>query len=269
VAFHRPEDLQTWYDRWLRQALLTYDSVDVLRFLGRSGRIDQNGPQDLRSELREFDEGKRIKHWLEHNSLKLYNHYNVLRSEMTICNPQKIRVYRRSASAPRGPMSWRPLRAGVVDMPLRAEVGQAANERYYTALAATAATPTIKELAAPLTRRVPEPGPQPRRKVRALNPLAEEDARLLTALSDPKWMLQGLRNRDLRHALHGETKLPKERQRQSAHVTRLLRLLRAHGLIEKIEGTHRYQINQAARTKIQALLAVRNANPDELTSKAA
>jgi hypothetical protein len=42
-------------------------------------------------------------------------------------------------------------------------------------------------------------------------------------------------------------------------VTRLLRLLRGHGLVEKIPGSHRYQIGADARARIQALLACRNA----------
>jgi hypothetical protein len=68
---------------------------------------------------------------------------------------------------------------------------------------------------------------------------------------------------------HTETENPQERRRRSAHVTRQLRLLRAHGLLEKIEGTHRYQLSLESRTKIQALLAARNANPDKLITKAA
>jgi hypothetical protein len=60
-----------------------------------------------------------------------------------------------------------------------------------------------------------------------------------------------------------------ERRRRSTRVTRLLRLLRAHGLLDKIAGTHRYQVSAPARLKIHALLAARNANPDELTGKAA
>jgi hypothetical protein len=103
-----------------------------------------------------------------------------------------------------------------------------------------------------------------------LNPLAAEDAALLTAVSDPKWMLQGFRNRDLVAALYGSEPQEKaDQRRQSAHVTRLLRMLRAHQLIDKVIGTHRYQVGAEARLKIQALLAVRNANPNELTAKAA
>ena len=52
-------------------------------------------------------------------------------------------------------------------------------------------------------------------------------------------------------------------------VTRLLRLLRGHGLLDKIPASHRYQVGAEARTRIQALLACRNANPDQLVANAA
>jgi len=276
VAFRSEEVLQSWFDRWLRHAFLSYDSVDVLRFLGRAGRLTKNASVDVTTSVRNVHdcfEGKRIKHWVNRNSLKLYIHANVLRPELTINHAEDIRVFRRSQNDPKWPPMWRNLRRGVVDLPHRAEVGQQANERYLEALAALAEKRTVKEVAEPLTRRVPEPSgkrSQAPRQVRGLNPLAEEDAALLAAISDPKWMVQGLKNRDLVAALYAEeAKDQKERRRRSAQVTRLLRLLRAHGLLEKIPRTHRYQIPAEARTKIHALLAVRNANPDELTTKAA
>jgi len=272
VAFHSEAVLQPLVDRWLRQAFLTFDSIDVLRFLGRSQRITKRGPHVESSYYDRFD-GKRIKHWLYENSLKLYSHHNVLRPEMTINNPARIQVLRRSQNDPKWHPMWRPLRHGVVDLPHRAEVGQQANQRYLEALAGLAETHTVKELAEPLTRRVPEPkgkSAKSPRQVRGLNPLAAEDAALLAAISDPKWMIEGLRNRDLVAALYpNEAADSTERRRRSAHVTHLLRLLRAHGLLEKIPGTHRYQVPPEARIKIHALLAVRNANPDELTAKAA
>jgi hypothetical protein len=87
----------------------------------------------------------------------------------------------------------------------------------------------------------------------------------LTAISDPKWMIKGLRNRDLVSMLYStEAEDPQERRRRSNRVTRLLRLLRAHGLLEKVPQSHRYQVSTDARTRIQALLACRNANPDQL-----
>jgi hypothetical protein len=273
VAFHSEKVLESYFDRWLRQALLSYNSVDVLRFLGRSGRLTKSSSANVESNIHHCFEGRRIKHWVDQNSLKLYNHRNVLREEMTINNAEKIKVFRRSGTDPNWQPMWRQLRRSVVDVPLRAQVGQQANERYLDALTGLAETRTVKEIVEPLTRRVPEPktkSNKPARHIRAMNPLASEDAALLAAISDPKWMIQGLRNRDLVAVFYPEqSKDEKERRRRSAKVTRALRLLRAHQLLEKIPGTHRYQVSMEARIKIDTLLAIRNANPDELTTKAA
>ncbi len=98
-----------------------------------------------------------------------------------------------------------PIRHGVVDLPHRAAVGQRANERYLEAVAGLAETTSVKDLAEPLTRRVPGPkgtSTTPARQVRGLNPLAAEDAALLAAISDPKWMITGVRNRDVAAILY-------------------------------------------------------------------
>jgi hypothetical protein len=273
VAFHSQEVLQPLFDSWLRQAFLTYGTIDVLRFLGRSERITKHGPLHVETSFYDRFDGKRIKHWLYENSLKLYSHFNILRAELTFNNLNRIKVLRRSQRDPKWRPMWRSIRHSVLDLPHHADVGQKANQRYLDALAGLAETRTVKELTEPLTRRVPEPrgkSAKAPRQMRGLNPLAAEDAGLLAAISDPKWMIHGLRNRDLVAALYPEQDDDiRARRRRSARITYLLRLLRAHGLLEKIAGTHRYQIPAEARIKLQALLAVPNANPDELTAKAA
>jgi hypothetical protein len=104
------------------------------------------------------------------------------------------------------------------------------------------------------------------RRVRALNPLAAADAALLEAVSRHEFLLNGLRNRDLRPLLYpAQAASAAEERRRSAAVTRQLRLLRAHGLLHKVAKTHRYVVSEAGRRAITALLAARNASADELT----
>lgn len=269
VAFRSRADLERFYERWIRHAFLNFDSMKVLRFLGGTGRLAGNGP-DVHTNLERFFEGTRLKHWVNHNSLKLYDHLNVLRPETTINDPSGFQVYRAAENDPDGPLGWRPLRRGVADLHRRAQVSQAANERYLEALAGVAETKTVKELAQPLCRRVAEPGQTAARKVRALNPLAADDAALLRAISDPKWMVNGVRNRDVVAVLYPTaTDDAAERRRRSARVTRLLRLLRGHSLLQKVPRTHRYQMSAQARTTILALLAAADANPEQLTTSAA
>src|SRR4029077_12299014 len=124
------------------------------------------------------------------------------RIETTINDPKDFQVFRPKQGGQEEDKAWRPMRKGVADLHRRAEVSQAANERYATATAAIKDKTPLSALAEPLCRRATAPGkPAPAkalpRKVRALNPLATEDAALLAAVLDPKFTVNGLRNRDL------------------------------------------------------------------------
>lgn len=132
------------------------------------------------------------------------------------------------------------------------------------ALAEPPASPPVPPETGPAPAAANAPKARPRR-VRALNPLAADDAALLEAVSRHEFLINGLRNRDLRRLLFGAEVAPAaEERRRSAAVTRKLRLLRAHGLIHKVPKTHRYVVSEAGRRAITALLAARNASTEEL-----
>jgi hypothetical protein len=269
VAFASRAELERWLPLWQRQAL-NYNSSAILRFFGRSGRIYGNSPVEVETEWKRFYEGLRLKHWVNGNSLKLYDYLNVARVETTINDPRFFKVYRASQADPEGPKDWRVMRWSVADLYRRAEVSQKVNERYLEGMSVVKETRPVKELVEPLCVRVSEPGKKAARKVRALNPWSKEDAALLLAISDPQWMVAGIRNRDLVAILYpATTSDEKEKRRRSSRVTRLLRLLRAHGLLQKVPKTHRYQVSEKARTTLAALLVAGNANPAELVTKAA
>jgi hypothetical protein len=161
VLFRSRADLLAIYPRLVRHAITTYGAGDVLRFLGRrigaQGKVPANFNGDVQSNVHEREEGVRVKHWFNHNSQKLYDKWSVLRPEVTMNNPKDFSVYRPKEGDPEGPKSWRPLRFGVADLYRRAQVCQAANERYLDALAAVQDTTPLRELAEPLCRRVLEP----------------------------------------------------------------------------------------------------------------
>jgi hypothetical protein len=315
VMFHDRAALEGVYPRLLHYAITTFGAVDVLRFLGRpvpaKGKVPHRCRHEVSSNVKERVEGVRIKHWLNGNSLKMYDKGSVLRAECLIRDPQDFKVYRAAEGDPEGPKDWRPLRKGIADLHRRAEVSQAANERYLGALTAVHAATPLRQLAEPLCRPAAEPTRRPSspsaaaaqpdtaeaaqpdtaerpapaapgaseapaggraarpRRVRALNPLAAADGALLEAVSRHEFLINGLRNRDLRRLLYGDKAVPAaEQRRQSAAVTRQLRLLRAHGLIHKVPRTHRYLVSESGRRAITALLAARNASAEELTRAA-
>ncbi|MBI3410497.1 MAG: hypothetical protein HY040_19330, partial [Planctomycetes bacterium] len=88
--------------------------------------------------------------------------------------------------------------------------GLRANERLAQSLATVADPTPLAQLLKPLGRPVLKDG----RRARPLNPLVGPDAALLQILAQilarGDFLLHGLRNRDLRHALHGDTTDPAE-----------------------------------------------------------
>jgi hypothetical protein len=262
LCFKDRATLEALYPQFLHPAIRSFSSPDVLRFLGRAApQMFRAG--EVKSTLKNRPEGIRLRHTVNGNSVKLYNKEgSVLRVETTIVQAEQFRVYRPDA---KGQLKWQGLRRGVADLWRRGQVSQAANRRYLEALASVTGTTPLCQEAQSVCRPVFIEG----KRYRALNPWSAHDGALLEAISRGEFTLNGLRNRDLRKLLHpGHHKL-EERRRQSAALTRKLALLRAHGLIRKVSGTHRYILSQNGRRIVTALLAARRADVDQLTRMAA
>jgi hypothetical protein len=275
VLFREPSALQARYGPWLRHAMANYRSSDVLRFLGRkltaSGAVNGHYQDEVVSDLGRRVDGVRIKHRAGANSIKMYDKAGgrVLRVETTINDPSDFKVYRATENDPKGAKDWRTMRSGVADIHRRAQVSQAANERYLEGLAAVQADQPLAESLEPLGRRVKEPG-RGRRMVRGLTPMVGQDAVLLEVVGRPEFLLNGLANGDIAAALYGPPPTDAvERRRRSARVTRRLRLMRAHGLIRKLPKGRRYQVTERGRVILTALNAARRASTQQLVAQAA
>lgn len=282
IMFRDPASLDRLYPKLIHHGLTTFLSPDVLRFLGHKIPADGNIPPRLLAEVtsnvKHRPEGVRIKHWVGENSIKAYNKNHprprvadpreagILRVETTINNVDDFKTFRAPENKPDAAPSWQRMRKGVADLHRRAEVSQAANERYLDALASVENTTSLGEQ----TTRLCRPARYQGRRVRALNPHAAGDAALLAAISRGEFTLNGFRNRDLRALLFSKA-LPSKsgRKRQAAAVSRQLVLLRAHHLIRKVPHTHRYHLTRAGREVVTALITARNTSTKDLTKLAA
>ena len=266
LMFHSPAALRDIYPRLLRYGVTMFGSNDVLRFLGRRPEAWRFHGSDVLTTLRTRPEGIRIKHQLNRNSLKMYDKQeSVLRVETTINDPRDFRVYRAKEGDSQGAKSWRGLRKGVSDLHRRAEISQKSNERYLEALAAVDHPQTLQETATPVC----QPKKWQGRRVRGLQPFGDKDAALLQAIGRGEFALNGFRNRDLRLLLMGTSEVPvDEKRRQAGKITRLLRILRAHGIIRKVPKTHRYQVTERGRLIIVALSAAQQASTKQLAALA-
>ncbi len=268
ILFHSAEDLARLYPLFIRHCIEVLNCRDILRFLGQRLPLEGFGRRfsgAVKADLLERHEGLRAKMWHLENSLKVYDKLaNGLRLETTINQPTHFKVYRAKEGDEAGPKSWLPLRKGVADLHRQTEVSQRANERLAESFASIAEPTTLGKLLQPLGRPVLEDG----KRTRALNPLTGPDAELLRAIAQGNFMLQGFRNRDIRMALHGTAQDKGQERRQSASVSRQLRMVRAHGLIIKVQGTHRYQVSAAGRRILSALLSAWAADVSKLATSA-
>jgi len=247
-----------------------------MRFLGHRvaahGKVRGNFKGEIVSDLKERPEGIRVKHTLNANSIKMYDKQgSVLRVETTINQTRDFRVYREAQIGPhgrsknQGKKAWRILRKGVVDLKRRAEVSRAANDRYLTALSATSGKVPLFQWVDTVCKAVRHEG----RRSRALNPWSPQDRALFQAVNRGEFKINGFRNRDLRALLFPTKPTAQGHKRRAGAVTRKLALLRAHGLIKKLSGTHRYVLTGKGSTIITALLAARQADINQLTQIAA
>jgi hypothetical protein len=272
IVFRDPAVLAAWYPRWLRHGITALSCRDALQYLGKAVPPASYGGccQEAKIDLRARPEGTRLKFWYGSNSLKLYDKEapvaGTLRLETTINDPTGYRVYRTKEGAPAGAAkSWQQLRKGVADLGRRAEVSQASNQRLAESLASVAETTPLGQLLEPLSKPVRDAAG---RRQRALNPTAGADGELLRGLAHGEFLLNGFRNRDLRRGLCPATTDPRVRRQQAAAMTRKLALLRAHGLIVKVQKTHRYRLSAMGQRVTTALRAAYEADVSRLMDAA-
>ena len=270
ILFRSPAELAAVYPLLVRHGMETMHSADVLRFLGHhvtaTGQVHGKFEGEILTELRRRAEGTRVKYQVNTNSTKMYDKHGNLRLETTLNNVREFKTYRTAEGDESGAKRLLKMRKGVADVKARAKLSQEINDRHASFLAAAVDTEPLGKLVAKMCEPVQWRG----RRARGLNPLASADRELLEMVSRGDFMIQGFRNRDLREALHGCEKLPVvEQRRQSAAITRQLRLLQAHELIRKQAKSHRYQLTEEGQRAITTLLAACRANAAKLIETAA
>lgn len=268
--FDSPAAIQPVTDSLLRHAFITATGPRVLRYLDRPLKLDgeprANLSDDVLSRLLRFGEGLRVRHWAGGNSVKCYNESNVLRVETTVNDPGKFRVHRHAqGQAVSEPKSLRPLRKGIADVAMRAQVSSEVNRRFVKNLAAAADRRPLGEL----FDGIVTPRHKGRRQVRGLDPTGKDRA-LLLALGDPALLVDGLTNKWLRESLaQSDGFLDKTDKQRSAKVSRLLRLCRDHGLIRKLPRQNRYRLSTKGQELVMALGAMLDTDTKSLMERAA
>jgi len=270
LIFASPGELNSIMDSVLRHAHMTGTSTRVLRYLDRplttAGKPYARSTEEVLTRVTDFNDGIRVRHWVDKNSVKVYNEQNVLRVETTINNPGKFRVFRhKQGQSPDELKSRLPLRKGVMDIPLRAIISQEVNERFMNDLSMLQDESPVHELIDEITCPLRKAG----RRFRALDPTGK-DRELLQLIGDPAFRISGLTNKMLRQDLL-DTRFGSGRtdKQLSAKISRHLRLLRAHGIIRKLPKQNRYQLAIKGIKLTNILNAFLSASTEKLMKMAA
>lgn len=259
----------------VRYGMMASDCAAVMRFLGAKPGWKGGGtfPKDLHGDSRRRHEGVRVKHCANGNSVKMYNKQGtVLRLEATINNTRCFDVFRHPEDDPSRPMSWQHMRKGVADLDRRAEISDGINKRYAEHISAADTGERFGELLDKACRKASLQGRNGKSvNVRALRPGDPLDRRLLEFLKKGDWDLNGFANRDLDMFLNDGrgAKDADEKKRRSARASRLIRLLRAHGLVRKVKDRNRYMVTEYGHKLSTAIALAENVSIKKLGEKAA
>ncbi len=263
IVFHSEKELEILFPKLVHYGLITAQSPNVMRFLGRS--LKGRRPNEITSDIRNRYEGLRIKHHINRNSVKMYNKAgNVLRTETTINYTRDFKVYRHPDDDKNKSASWQKMRKGISDLKRRSVISQNSNERYLNHLAAACIAENLKETVGDICKRTHKDG----KTYRALNPWNPEDFKALQFLARGENHINGFRNKNLCEELFGKTTDKSKQKRMSAKTSRYLRLLRAHGLIRKVSCTNRYQLSAKGCKVASAIIAASAADTQQLMKMA-
>ena len=270
LIFTSPDQLSPIKDSLLRHAHMTGTSTRVLRYMDRPLTKAQKpyarSKNEVLTRVTDFNDGLRVRHWVDQNSVKVYNEQNVLRIETTINNPGTFKVFRRKqGQASNEPKSRLPLRKGVMDIPLRAKVSQEVNNRFMNDLSTYQDDTPVKDIVVKLTRHKNQNG----RRFRGID-VTGKDREMLQLICSPEFIISGLTNKSIRQKA-SETAFGKGKTEKqlSAKISRYFKLLRVHGIIRKLPGQNRYMLTTKGSQLTNILNAFLAASTEKLMDMAA
>lgn len=255
VIFQDRASLAAIYPKLTNHAIENFRTEDVMRFLGRHTNSRFSG--EAVSDLNKRPEGVRVKHRVEENSVKMYDKEGcILRIETTINNPRRFKVYRRTIRKGRCIKAWIPMRKSVADIYRRVEICRAANSRYLEALSVVGHEEPACRLFDSVSQAVYNNGG----RYRGLRPISQEEGMVFRAVLHSEFFIGGFRNADLRKILFPKNTCGVEKRQAMRRITRLMGLLRIHGLICKVPRTRRYRITTKGHQIMSTALIFRDSN---------
>ncbi len=245
IMFKQPEYLAPIYDEIIKTAIFTVKPDNIATFLSR--QITYNCKKEVGTNYNQRILGTRIKHHMGDVSIKMYDKFaRVLRIEST-CNDVGAFRVKREAFHRDGSVTEQkaPLKKSIYSLYTLFGIMKAANLRYLEFISTFDDHSDGEARLSETTKPIEEKG----RSYRGFNFFSPMDLEILSVISRGEFNVKGFQNRQVRKFLSNIS---------SSSMSRILKRLRLHGLIEKIIGSHAYFLTPLGKAVIVAGLKVKN-----------
>ena len=193
----------------------------------------------------------------------MYDKCSVLRIETTINDPHEFKVFgtvrHRDGTESK---QWKPMGKSISNLYRYAEVSKACNQRFLDAMVDIVPVRSVQqEIASVCSGKIVKG-----RRVPGFNVWSPEVLRIMEAVSDGRYLINGFRNKDVGGTIFPGTK---DARKRSSKTSRTLKKLRQHGLIKKVPHSRRYHVTSKGRRIMGALIELYHKDYPELAAKAA
>lgn len=245
IIFKSPEFLQPVYDEIIRTAIFSVKPDNIATFLGQ--RITYNCKKEVGTNYNQRFLGTRIKHHMGDVSIKMYDkHGIVLRIESTCNDVGSFRVMRKVEHRDGTSTEQKaPMKKTIYSLYQLFTIMKAANYRYLEFISTFDDHSDGDRHLTEVTKPVCDNN----RSFRGLNFFDERDLSVLETIGRGEFMTFGMRNSDVRKYLKDVT---------SAAMSRILKRLRLHGLIERQAHSYKYFPTELGESVIAAGLSIRS-----------
>jgi len=245
IVFKNSETLEPVYENIIKTAMHTITPDDIANFLGKRFSVLFEGEAGSRYNKRIL--GTRIKHQMGEISVKVYDKFgSILRIEVTSNDVSKLKTFREVIKKDgTTETKMAPVKKSIYSLFALTQIFKNATRRYLEFVSSfDDPTEGLKKL-----DKVVEPVKVNNRNYKGFNFFSKEDEKILIAISDGKFTLKGITNKELR------TMIPEKKPGQ---LSRILKRLRLHGLIKKVGKTYKYYLSALGRQVILAGLIFKN-----------
>jgi hypothetical protein len=245
IVFKNSETLKPIYDNIVETAMHTVTPDDIANFLGKRFSVLFEGEAGSRYNKRIL--GTRIKHQMGEVSVKVYDKFgSILRIEVTSNDVSKFKSF-RDVNKRDGTVETKtaPVKKSIYSLFVLTQIFKNAIRRYLEFVSSfDDPSDGLKKL-----DKVVEPVQVNNRNYKGFNFFSKEDEKILIAVSNGKFTLKGITNKELRKMMPDKS---------SGQLSRIIKRLRLHGLLKKVGKTYKYYLTTLGRQIIVAGLKFKN-----------